>query len=126
MLCDYRRSDMVNCRAPLGGRHMALKKIRDRVRRTCTTAVMAFSSARLEQSVSTIVHRGSNGTCIRHRIAHFWTECDRYYSLRVSLQTSNFICLFPRFYLLFSALYLEFYYREFGYEKALSCEVYRK
>ena len=81
MLCDYRRSDMVNCRAPLGDRHMAYHKIRARVRRMCTTAVMAFSSARLEHSGSTIVHRDSNGTCIRHRIAHFWTECDRDSSL---------------------------------------------
>ena len=72
---------MVNCRALLGDRHMAYQKIRARVRRTCTTAVMAFSSARLGHSESTIVHRGSNGICTRHRIAHFWTECDRDSSL---------------------------------------------
>ena len=100
VLCDYRRSDMVNCRAPLGDRHMAYQKIRARVRRTCTTAIMASSSARLGHSVSTTVHRGSNGTCTKHRIVHFLTGGNRNSSLRVSLQTSNFICLFPRFYLL--------------------------
>jgi hypothetical protein len=81
VLCDYRRNDMVNCRAPLGDRHMAYHKIRARVRHTCTKAVVAFSSARLGHSVSTTVHKDSNGICTKHRIAHFWTECDRYSSL---------------------------------------------
>ena len=126
VLCDYRRSDMVNCKAASGERHMAYRKIRARVRHTCTKAIMASRSARLGCSVFATVHRGSNSICTEHRIARFQIERDRDSSLMFSLLTSNFICLFPRFCLLSCALYLEFYCQEFDSEEAFFCEGYRK
>ena len=125
VLCDYRCSDMVSCRAPLG-RDITHHKIGARVRRTCTKAVMAFESARLELSVSNTVHRGSNSIYTGHRNAFFQIKRNQYSSLWVFLQTSNFICLFPQFYLLSLALYLAFYCQEFDSQGALFCEGYQR
>ena len=127
VLCNYRHSGMVNCKAPMGeDRDIAYQKIRARVRHTCTMAVKAFRSARLGHSVSTTAHRGSSSIYTEHRIAFFQIEPDQDSSLWVFLQTSNFICLFPQFYLLSWALYLAFYCQEFDSQGALFCEGYQR